>query len=284
MNEVEIMKNKRAKMVSLILFGMVILTGCNTNVHKVKMNYGDTYRIQSENEDLTLESDDNDIIDIVDNDTVIAKAPGKAKIEVMENGETVDTYTFEVSIVPIEEIVFATDNMEITDAENSKIKYTLLPENASDYGITWTSVDESVATVNEKGELEPKAVGKTIVIATTKNGVNARCSVEVTHINAWEQLEAEEKKFVETVLPQIRKFKNPESVQFIEVRSNPVGDTDIWYFTVSATNSYGAELIKSYGLFGGNFGGMLTEADKVTGKTEYRADLITQAVHEKLGY
>lgn len=89
---------------------------------------------------------------------------------------------------------------------------------------------------------------------------------------------------METVLPQIRKFKNPESVQFIEVRSNPVGDTDIWYFTVSATNSYGAELIKSYGLFGGNFGGMLTEADKVTGKTEYRADLITQAVHEKLGY
>lgn len=279
------MRQKFAIAAGTILILAGILTGCGKNV---SIKYGEIYKIQDTKlegkNNLIWENSDTDIIEVSEGGVVTAKAPGKAKVEIKENNTLIASYTFNVSIVPIKEIVFATDKMEITDEEDSRVKYTLLPQDASDYGITWTSADESVATVNEKGEIDAKEIGKTTIIATTENGVSARCSVEVTQVNAWERLDEDEKKFVEAVLPRVREFKNPESVKFVEVWSNPIKDTDIWYFTVSATNGYGADLIKSYGLFGGAFGGILTESPKASGKVEYRADLITQAVHQKLGY
>lgn len=153
---------------------------------------------------------------------------------------------------------------------------------ASDYGITWTSADESVAIVNDKGEVEAKSEGKTIIIATAENGVSAQYSVEVTPMSVWQQLTADEKAFVNDVLPYMNNFKNPESVRFTDVRGYAhlgTGANSRWMFTVSAQNGFGGNTVSSYMLWGSVF----MEVNELDG-TQYRADLITQAVHEKLGY
>ena len=140
---------------------------------------------------------------------------------------------------------------------------------ASDYGIAWTSADESVAIVNDKGEVEAKSEGKTIIIATAENGVSA-------------QLTADEKSFVNDVLPYMNTFKNPESVRFTDVRGYAhlgTGANSRWMFTVSAQNGFGGNTVSSYMLWGSVF----MEVNELDG-TQYRANLITQAVHEKLGY
>lgn len=153
---------------------------------------------------------------------------------------------------------------------------------ASDYGITWTSADESVAIVNDKGEVEAKSEGKTIIIATAENGVSAQYSVEVTPMSVWQQLTADEKSFVNDVLPYMNNFKNPESVRFTDVRGYALlgtGASNMWFFTASAQNGFGGNTSSTYMLSGRLF----FETNELKG-TQYRANLITQAVHEKLGY
>ena len=77
-------------------------------------------------------------------------------------------------------------------------------------------------------------------------------------------------------------FKNPESVRFTDVRGYAhlgTGANSRWMFTVSAQNGFGGNTVSSYMLWGSVF----MEVNELDG-TQYRANLITQAVHEKLGY
>lgn len=111
--------------------------------------------------------------------------------------------TFNVSIVPIEQIIFSSDTIEVTDGDTVAVKYTLLPQNASDYGITWTSADETIVKVRDVDEVKliAQSEGKTTIIATTDNGVTAQCAVEVVPKSAYEQLTKDEKEFVNDILP-----------------------------------------------------------------------------------
>lgn len=261
------------------------LTACGGISKSVDLKYGETYKIEDEKltgkENLTWESEDSNIVSVSDDGTATANAPGKAKVTIKEGDKSIGTYTFDVTTVPIEQIIFAADSIEVTDKTGNNVnKYTLLPKDASDYGITWTSADESVAVVNDKGEVEAKSEGKTVIIATAENG--AQYSVEVKPMSVWQQLTADEKAFVNDVLPYMNNFKNPESVRFMDVRGYALlgtGANSRWMFTVSAQNGFGGNTVSSYMLWGSVF----MEVSELDG-TQYRANLITQAVHEKLGY
>ena len=278
---------KRLGMVVLTAALAVCLTACGGISKSVDLKYGDTYKIENEKlagkENLTWESEDSNIVSVSDDGTVTANAPGKAKVSIKEDEKSIGTYTFDVTTVPIEQIIFAADSIEVTDKTGNNVnKYTLLPKDASDYGITWTSADESVAVVNDKGEVEAKSEGKTVIIATAENGVSAQYSVEVTPMSVWQQLTADEKAFVNDVLPYMNNFKNPESVRFTDVRGYAVlgtGASNMWFFTATAQNGFGGNTSSTYMLSGRLF----FETDELKG-TQYRANLITQAVHEKLGY
>lgn len=73
---------------------------------------------------MTWESADAEIVEVADDGTVTAKAPGKAKVAIKENGKSVGEYTFNVSIVPIEQIIFSSDTIEVTDGDTVAVKYT----------------------------------------------------------------------------------------------------------------------------------------------------------------
>lgn len=273
----------RKMKIVLLMVAALILTACGGISKTVDMNYGESYKIEEEKlegkNDVVWESEDNSIVTVSDDGTVTAKAPGKVKVSIKEGDKSLGTYTFNVTTVPIEQIIFAADSVEITDKTGNNVnKYTLLPKDASDYGITWTSADESVAIVNDKGEVEAKSEGKTVIIATAENGVSAQYSVEVTPMSVWQQLTADEKSFVNDVVPAMYYFKNPESVRFTEVRG--YSGSHVWSFEVSAQNGFGGNSFTKCLLAGG----VIVEMDSVGSGNSYRADLITKAVHEKLGY
>lgn len=187
---------KRLGMIVLAAALAACLTACGGISKSVDLKYGETYKIEDEKltgkENLTWESEDSNIVSVSDDGTATANAPGKAKVTIKEGDKSIGTYTFDVTTVPIEQIIFAADSIEVTDKTGNNVnKYTLLPKDASDYGITWTSADESVAIVNDKGEVEAKSEGKTIIIATAENGVSAQYSVEVTPMSVWQQLTAD---------------------------------------------------------------------------------------------
>ena len=64
---------------------------------------------------------------------------------------------------------------------NKTIKATVLPENACDKTLLWSSNNEYVATVNSKGVIKTKACGSTEIICTAddKGEVRAKCLVVV---------------------------------------------------------------------------------------------------------
>ena len=57
---------------------------------------------------------------------------------------------------------------------------TFNPSTATNKIVTWTSSDETVATVDNVGKITPKKVGSTIITVTTQNEKSATCTVTVT--------------------------------------------------------------------------------------------------------
>ena len=71
---------------------------------------------------------------------------------------------------------------ELTEGETLQLTATVLPEEATDKTVTWTSCDEAVATVDSTGLVTAIAPGETTITATTNDGsdLSASCVVTVT--------------------------------------------------------------------------------------------------------
>lgn len=64
---------------------------------------------------------------------------------------------------------------------NETLTATVLPEDAEDKTVTFTSSDPTIATVTPKqGNVVGKAVGTTEITGTTVNGLTVTCEVTVT--------------------------------------------------------------------------------------------------------
>lgn len=81
--------------------------------------------------------------------------------------------------VAVESIELNETTLYLPIGEDFQFEATILPENATDKKLTWTSSDESLATVNSKGKATGIAEGSVTITATSKNGVEAVCNVEV---------------------------------------------------------------------------------------------------------
>lgn len=64
---------------------------------------------------------------------------------------------------------------------NETLTATVLPEDAEDKTVTFTSSNPTIATVTPKqGSVVGKAAGKTEITGTTVNGLTVTCEVTVT--------------------------------------------------------------------------------------------------------
>lgn len=73
--------------------------------------------------------------------------------------------------------------LQIVEGETSELSVAIVPENATDKSVTWSSADQSVASVNDKGKVTALAAGETIITASTNDGgKTAVCTVKVVKI------------------------------------------------------------------------------------------------------
>lgn len=98
--------------------------------------------------------------------TLIAVTEGTAEITVhVKDTEISDTVTVTVGNeqenIPVSDIVLNRSYLYLQKYEKEKIDYTILPENAANQGIIFTSLNTSVATVDEEGWVYGRKIGST---------------------------------------------------------------------------------------------------------------------------
>ena len=114
---------------------------------------------------------------------VTAVAAGEAVITVTTtDGNKTATCTVTVTnpAVPVQSVSLDKTTLDLNVGENATLVATVLPENADDKTVTWTSSNTAVATVDATGKVTAVAAGEAVItVTTTDGGKTATCSVKV---------------------------------------------------------------------------------------------------------
>lgn len=128
-------------------------------------------------------SSDEEIAVVDNKGHVTAKNMGTCVITASTTDGSGISATCTVIVLPILVKSIALDCTEWTGfrGESFHIRATVLPDNATDKAMVWSSDDESVATVNSDGLVTAIGIGECIITASAADGsgVSASCSVIV---------------------------------------------------------------------------------------------------------
>ena len=135
------------------------------------------------NKNVTFASDNTEVATVNKNGLVTSVAPGTVNITVT----TVDGGFTDVIAVTVEEAVAVTEiviapaaiTIPVTTSVTETLVANVIPENATDTTVAWTSEDETIATVSVNGQIKGIAPGTVTINATSANGVTGTCEVTV---------------------------------------------------------------------------------------------------------
>ena len=158
---------------------------------ELELNVGDVHLLEviaspSDAEGYTLrwESSDEAVASVSDDGEVTALSAGTADITV-SSGEISATcaVTVKEPVIPVESVSLDVQQIELGIAETYALQATVLPENATDKTVTWTSSAPEIVSVDENGTVESLAAGNATVTVTTVDGeMTAECEVTVAPI------------------------------------------------------------------------------------------------------
>lgn len=145
----------------------------------------------------------------------------------------------------VESISISKTSLNMEPGNNVTLEVTILPDNADDKNVTWTSTDYTVANV-VNGTVYAIADGKAQITATTANGKAVTCSVQVETPSAYSQLSEIEKELLGFIENNLDYFKNPTSVSVVKANKISYYDELAFYITLKAQNSFGAEIPSTF--------------------------------------
>ncbi len=90
--------------------------------------------------------------------------------------------TQKVTAVPVTSVKLDKTTAAIKGGSALTLKATVLPTNATNKNVTWSTSNKEVATVSSSGKVTAKSTGKATITVKTKNGgYTAKCVVNVTN-------------------------------------------------------------------------------------------------------
>ena len=176
-------------------------------------------KVQPENatdKNLTYTSDNEGVASVDAGGLITAKAVGSAKITIKaSNGVSKEiTITVTTTHIPVTGIALRSGETAISveNRRTRQIDAYVVPENATNKNLTYSSDDETVAFVNDKGEITAKQEGSTVITITAVDNpalskkvtlTVTKATVRVTSIEFNPPLPAEP---IEMFLNEIYKF------------------------------------------------------------------------------
>ena len=191
----------------------------NINVNWTKVAHASSYVLSRYNKSTGIVNDIYEGTDTAfeDKDLTSGKYVYTVKAIVDENAADANLYSNSVSeeseavIIPepVTGIEVANDyqHMGLFVGGSGKIRYSVLPSNATNTNVTFKSLNEKVATVDANGVVTGVSEGNAdIVITTEEGGFEAKCTVRVDGIDA-RGIERVGDKTVTMVLNQTRQLQ-----------------------------------------------------------------------------
>lgn len=152
----------------------------------VKLNPGEETTLAVE---ILPENVTNKFVTWTSNNSKIATVDANGKITAVANGSCVITAqcgsakgncVVTVMAVPVSEIILDRNQIEMEEGSQVTINATVLPENAFDKRIKWSSDNQAVATVDENGNVSVLTVGFANIIAEAMDGSGVRAVCALT--------------------------------------------------------------------------------------------------------
>ena len=160
------------------------------NKSKIKLEVGKKERLEATilPKDATyktiLWNSSNEKVATVDkNGNITAIGKGTAIITAKtSNGKeskcTVEVSEIKVSEIEVTSIKLDKNSVEMKKGETLQLQTTILPTNASNKKVTWTSSNSKIVSI-DNGKIKANGEGKAIITVTTQNGKKDTCNVTV---------------------------------------------------------------------------------------------------------
>lgn len=98
----------------------------------------------------------------------------------IKKGNLAVTYKINIKPIPVTGVSLNRTELYMERGATETLAVDIVPANATDQIVEWSSSNSSVATVDQTGKVRALANGETDIIATASNGQQAVCHVKVT--------------------------------------------------------------------------------------------------------
>ena len=167
-----------------------ILNSVELNKEAVTLEVGQTETLEAtikpelldvEQTTITWTTSNNEVASVNDSGLVTALKEGTATIKVtVTSGRFTKEDTCLVTVVqPVSGVTLDKTSASLKVGENVKLTPTILPNNATNKSVTWSTSDANVATVNDGLVSAIKAGNVTITVTTKDGNKNATCTITV---------------------------------------------------------------------------------------------------------
>lgn len=136
------------------------------------------------NQKVIWTSTDESVATVNVSGVVTGVAEGTATISVTteDGGKTAScTVTVSSTEVNVTDVILDKESMVLLTGESDNLVATIVPDDATNQNLSWSSEDETIATVDAAGLVKGVSVGETVITVTTEDGgMTATCAVKVT--------------------------------------------------------------------------------------------------------
>ena len=128
---------------------------------------------------ITFTSGDTDVLTVAEDGTITALKDGEATVTATIDGTEVKSECVVTVLPSAEKITLSSTKLTLKPDASEQLTFTVLPENADTSHKVWYSSDESIATVDEDGNIKGVKDG-TCEISLAMADQNATCKVTVS--------------------------------------------------------------------------------------------------------
>ena len=185
-NQINIGINNDSLMSAEIIFAQHV-SGVSLNKTELAMDSGESEKLvvtvypeNAYDKSVIWETDDSDVAAVDNNGNVTAINSGNATITVIANdGGFTDSCTVSVT-TRVTDISLNKTNLILSVGKQETLAAEIIPDNASNKTVVWSSSDSTVASVDENGTVSALKTGSAIISAVTEDGnYKAECTVTV---------------------------------------------------------------------------------------------------------